>query len=935
MAQYTDSIDKLWDLQELKKEHDLALALVNNWLAEVTKASKKMREMQFSLVGADMSTMKANAKEVETLTNQQIKSIKALADAKLKEAKAEEALSRARLNAAKLQANQDKENLALQKDLEKQAKANTKALQEFAKQQGKAAINAAKEANAYEQLKKKYREAANEAKRLGAELGADSAKFKEAAASAHAMHAELLKIEMAVGQAQRQVGNYNVVGAQFQQLLRELPNAGISARTFVMAISNNVSYFAEAVKDARAQGQSWGAILKTLGGSLFSLVGVLNIALTVFAYFALNSSKAADSAQTLTEKIDDLTDSTLNYIKAANEQNRLINDAFNQGSRAQQRYIDLLVSQGATEEVLGRERKKLHQIRIAEFNQQIAKYDEVEKAVMKFAKAVRGGDPSKISTTRGELDSILGTLGLSAEEAEKQRGKIMKVAVEMQHEGKQMSLDNFEFLQGIMDERIRLEESVKDELNAIETNKYNTEREIRDRNKRDYEKYLKDQEKARKEAFERIRQQNKEKGDILLLPTSEQIRAEIKQLENEKLANELQQAIFGNEQFEKQALTEIERQYSQGLISAEQYEAGKLKIQNDYAVERIKLEIETTKKLLANGGLGEDERLKLISRLNDLELDLAKQGNDKKLKEEEEYKKASLKLEEERASRIRQIRQELTNAAVQFANFVIEREREQLNDKKQRLDDERQVEIARIEATSATDEEAARRKFALEQRSLAQKQQIQKKEEQLERNRFLLEQAAALARVAINANEAVGKITAQAAVLSSNPITAALAAQAYAQIPIVYGSAAVQAGLIAAQVLAYAEGTPEGGHKGGSALVGEAGEPEYVKEPGKAGYWVDKPTYFKNMPAGTEVLPLHKLEAQGIGRLDSMALNAIMLQGGGNTAKTEALLSEAVDKLGKIERKPSSQMVIKGNSFQEIITVGGNKRKKLDKNFLD
>lgn len=958
---FTDNLNELWGIPELEAQKERAIQLVKEYLQEVTAASKKMRSLQFGIGGMEsMAQMKANAKEVETLTNQQIKSIKALADAKLKEAKAEEALSRARLNAYKMAAAEakkaakdesdllkkqakeethnastrkkifaqkraaDKQAAADQKKLEQQTKANTKAIFDYNKQIEKATTDAAKQSNAYELLKKQYRDAANEAKRLGAELGVDSARFKEAAASAHAMHTQLLTIEGSVGQMQRQVGAYNMVGAQFNQLLRELPNAGISARTFVMAISNNITYFAESVKEARAQGTSWMGILKTLGSSLFSVVGVMNIALTVFTLWALNSDKAAESTQTLTERVDDLTDATIRYIQAANQQNQIIRGGFNQGSQAQQRYIDLLVAQGASEAEIAKERAKFHKIRINEFNAEIQQYNDVEKAVIDYAKAVqRGGD--SIDSTQERLNKLMRDgLGLSADEAAEQAKKIRDVSTALAEDGKKISLDSFEFLQGVMFERLQLEESVKDELSAIEVERADFEKKSR-------EKSQKDAEKAIRAYYKRLRDIEKERGAPALMPTLDDINNQIKEYENAGLANRLSQAIFGNEQDEKKALTALENQFAQGLISAEDYEAERLRIQNDFATQRIQLEIETTKKLLANSVGTEEERLKLISRINDLELELAKQGRKDKLKEEEEYKKASLQLEKERADRIKQIRMELTNAVLQFGRYVIDKERERLEESKQRIDEEKEVEIARINATSDNEKQAAERRFALEQRSLANKQQIQKKEEQLERKRFLLEQAGALARVLINANEAVGKITAQAAVLSSNPVTAPLAANAYAQIPLVYGSAAVQAGLIAAQTLAYAEGTPEGGHKGGDAIVGEAGESEYVKEPGKAGYWVTKPTLFKNMAKGTEVIPLHKLEAQG---MEAIALNA-MIQGRGNSGMTEALLSQAVDKLSRIEKKPATTTIFKGNSMQEIVTTGNTKHVKLRKNFLD
>jgi hypothetical protein len=930
VAKYTDSISNLWNIPELEKEHAIATGMLKKWLAEVTAASKKMREMQLGVLGGgNLQAMRASAKEVEALTNQQIKSIKALADAKLKEAKAEEVLSRARLNAARQQAIEDKKTIVNQKELERQARINAKALEDLAKKQEKAAQAAAKESNEYEKLKRQYKSAADEAKRLGAVLGTENAQFKAAAASAHALHTQLLNIEMAVGQAQRQVGNYNVVGMQFQQLLRELPNAGISARTFIMAISNNITYFAESVSDARKQGMSWGAVLKTLGGSLFSVVGIINIAVTALTFITTWMTKSESATKGAKDETNEYADAVQRVIDKERELAELRKDKFNGGSEAAlKREIDLLKAQGASDAEIFEAEQRYFKARAENLRDEADTYNTLIKETDRYFKFYDNGKRTQEEIDEKVTQKLIKTLQeyttISAKEAEGQAKAIV--------EGYGQQGGAFAELNA---KRLQLLSDAKNAENELNVNSIEFQKKLTEDIAKDDEKALKEAEQRLKDYYKRIRDTEKERGGMGFLPSTQDIQAQIKEIENQNLANRLQQALFNTDRDENFAQQELEKQFAAGLITAEQYEAEKLRIKNDYDTKRIQLEIETNKKLLANGGMAEEERLKTIARMGELELELAKDGNAEKLKAEEDYKKASLRIEEERAQRIKQIRQELTNTAIQFASFLIEREREQLNEKKQRIEDEKQLEIARIDATSSTDEEAARRKFALEQSVLQQKQQIQKREEQLERNRFLLEQAGALARVLINANESVAKIQAQASVLASNPVTAGLAAGALAQIPVVYGSAAVQAGLIAAQTLAYAEGTPEGGHKGGNALVGEAGEAEYVKEPGKAGYWVTKPTFYKDMPKGTEVTPLHKLEAGNIDRMDMKAINAIMLQGGGNSERTESILMEAVSELKEIKKKPQSNWIVKGNAMYEIVTRGNSKNIKLGKNFID
>jgi len=94
--------------------------------------------------------------------------------------------------------------------------------------------------NAYEQLKVQYKQAADEAKRLGAEFGVTDARAQAAAGSAMKLYNSLLAVEKSVGQAQRQVGQYNQATFAMSQVLREMPAFTYSAATGFLAMSNNI-----------------------------------------------------------------------------------------------------------------------------------------------------------------------------------------------------------------------------------------------------------------------------------------------------------------------------------------------------------------------------------------------------------------------------------------------------------------------------------------------------------------------------------------------------------------------------------------------------------------------------------------------------------------------------------------------------------------------
>lgn len=885
MANYTDKLDQLWGIPELEAQQRAAIALIKAYLQEVTTASKQLRKMQLNIGGmGDMASMKANAKQIEALTNQQIKSVKALADAKLKEARAEEALSRARLNAARLQANQDKENLALQKELERQAKVNTKALTDFAKQQERAAVNAAKESNAYEQLKRRYKEAADEAKRLGASLTVNSAQFKEAAARAHGLYTELLQIEMAVGQAQRQVGNYNIVGMQFQQLLRELPNAGISARTFVMAISNNVSYFAEAVADSIRQGNSWKSVLKTMGGSLFSVVGIINIALTALTFFTTAITKNKQEAKTAAEAYDDLANSLRKYTDATLASSRQIRRVVGTAAEDARRELELLQAKGAGEKEVYEARKRYNAALKKDAATEINILNDIVQSVNELS---------------GEYNNAKNILA----DGETQQDVYKRVFVTPLARVLQERLNLSEKQAREEAERLGKNPEVIAELTRQKDDALQVYKDAENAqliSDAEFQKDLTEQQKqALRDRMQQLRDLEKERGAPALMPTLDEINKQIKEYENAGLSNRLQTALFGSEQDEKYALKVLEEQFAQGLISAEDYEMQKLKIHNDFAAQRIQLEIDTTKKLLANGGMLEEDRLKAISRLNDLELELAQQGNDAKLKAEQEAAKASKKIEEERAKEIQRIREELTRAALSSIKLIIDAQNKssdnyigRLEREKQEVQNNEERERQRAERTITDVEQREQAILAIEARTDDERRRIEARIAAEQRKKAQRDRDLALFNVLSNLIVGISKEIATKGV-------AGLATSA----AIGLYTTTLTSALAALTIPAYADGTDS--HKGGLALVGDGGEPELINTPGGQSFLSPATDTIMNLPKGTEVIPMHKLQPGDIDKLDARAMNTIMLQAGGDSKETERLLHELISEVKRGNSKPS------------------------------
>jgi hypothetical protein len=107
----------------------------------------------------------------------------------------------------------------------------------------------------------------------------------------------LKKVDASMGKFGRSVGDYktafNGLGFSVQQLLREAPSLANSFQTFALAISNNIPMFTDEVqklvaanKELAAAGKPTTSVLKQIAQSVFSVTGVISLAVTAFTLLA-------------------------------------------------------------------------------------------------------------------------------------------------------------------------------------------------------------------------------------------------------------------------------------------------------------------------------------------------------------------------------------------------------------------------------------------------------------------------------------------------------------------------------------------------------------------------------------------------------------------------------------------------------------------------
>jgi hypothetical protein len=262
-----------------------------NELSQIIEVFNKVKTLRIKIDGAKaLQDMVAASRELQS----------ALAD-----------LSTATSQLLKKQAEESKQRKDTIKELKEEAKARKEvgaAAKDEAKgvnDAGRARKNSGKsqELNDYQQITKAYQEAAMKAKNYAVVLGETHPVTIQAIQDAKALNDYLLRIEKAVGQNGRNVGNYaDGVAMGFAQISRELPSLTISVQQFALAISNNLpmlfdelSRFRREQEALAAAGQKTQSMASKVAQSLFGWQVLLSVGIALLTAYAKDLSIWAQS----------------------------------------------------------------------------------------------------------------------------------------------------------------------------------------------------------------------------------------------------------------------------------------------------------------------------------------------------------------------------------------------------------------------------------------------------------------------------------------------------------------------------------------------------------------------------------------------------------------------------------------------------------------
>jgi hypothetical protein len=341
-------IEDIVNLSKIDSDFSKLEAYLNNTDKLITEINKK----QITISNASsLSELKKVTQELVSITdnlgkvmNQAGGASKAAADASLKNAKAKTEEAKQTTEASKQKVNDikatqeqekaDQQALKTAKLRRQEEQAAIKAQEDAAK---KAAQQAAQEqklvdelTNEYKQLNKALIDAETRYKNLYLIKGKDAQETQEALQTALGYRKILETIDNSLGNYQRNIGNYSSATKelryQFGLLLRESPNLANGLNTVLLAVSNNLPFFFDAVKKVKEENQELAAsgekpvsLFTQLGAALVDPINLLTVGVALLTVFG---GKLIDWVASLLkgkDAIDNVNERLYDFKKAADD----------------------------------------------------------------------------------------------------------------------------------------------------------------------------------------------------------------------------------------------------------------------------------------------------------------------------------------------------------------------------------------------------------------------------------------------------------------------------------------------------------------------------------------------------------------------------------------------------------------------------------------
>ena len=335
------------------------------------------------------------------------------------------------------------------------------------------------------------------------------------------------------------------------------------------------------------------------------------------------------------------------------------------------------------------------------------------------------------------------------------------------------------------------------------------------------------------------------------LQTEKEVQAKkVKAIEEEQAEVE----IVYQEAYLKQVLT-LRTKYEQELKAAgdnakkrkkieENFQEEMNSLANDYAIDSANRAIHTYEKLLSDTELSLEERVKVEQRIVELKDEAERLMNGGDGKDEDDYLIPPETMD--MISKIAGAFSDMFSGINDLSQQLFDNQIEKIEQMQEALEEAKDSEIEGItelvEKKVITEEEGEARKRAAELKTAKENEKLEKKKQALKIKQAKWDKANSIAQATIQTALAVLNA------LNTQPFWLGIALAAVAG-----AMGAVQIATIAATPIpAYAKGTEH--HKGGKAIVGDAGKREVILVGSDAWVTPDTPTLV-DLPQGAKVVP--------------------------------------------------------------------------------
>jgi hypothetical protein len=352
-----------------------------------------------------------------------------------------------------------------------------------------------------------------------------------------------------------------------------------------------------------------------------------------------------------------------------------------------------------------------------------------------------------------------------------------------------------------------------------------------------------------------IRQRELEQADIKLTEEG------LKELQDKELKAAQERIKSRQDQDslnQAEELRSLNALYEKKLINEREYQDRRFKIEKYYSLKAQTDLIKDAQKLIREAKENGRNTLELERNIAD-----AKKAIDDELTARLLDNREKLKQKEKEVASL------IITGINDLVTGVYDKQKNAVQEQIEQLDVKRQSEVDAVNASILSEQDKAAKIANINAGAQIDKEKLQKKQRDLDIKKAQFDKIIGILKVGIDTKQAVSSLTvkaaqakAEAALLASNPLTAAYApiavasaAAILAQIPLAIASGAIQAGLIAAQPIPkFKHGRDDG--PATWAIVGDGGKKEVVASSDLSQAYVtpnkDTLTY---LPAGYKVFP--------------------------------------------------------------------------------